>query len=79
MMHPPLTRTASAAGFGVPPEMMADPQVVGRSLAKLVGKDKPVLVAGFANSFQLWMSYHMRVTMGKLMSMISERARQNQG
>ena len=24
VMHPPLTRTASAAGFGVPPQMMAD-------------------------------------------------------
>ena len=79
VMHPPLTRTRSAAGFGVPAEMMADPQVVGRALAKLVGKTKPVLVAGLVNSIQWWMSYHMRVTMGKFMAMMADRARQNQG
>ncbi len=77
VMHPPLTRTNSAAGYGVPPEMMADPQVVGRALAKLVGKSKPVLVSGLVNSLQWWMSYHIRVTMGKFMSMMAERARQN--
>ena len=75
VVHPPLTRTQSAAGFGVPPEMMADPEVVGRELAKLVGKTRPVLVAGFVNGIQLWMSYHFRFQMGKLMSMMADRAR----
>lgn len=75
VMHPPLTRTKSAAGFGVPPEMMADPVAVGRGLAKLVGKTRPVLVSGFVNSVQLWMSYHLRFQMGKLMSMMADRAR----
>jgi NAD(P)-dependent dehydrogenase (short-subunit alcohol dehydrogenase family) len=37
VMRPPLTRTPSAAGFSVPPAMIADPEVVGRNLAKLVG------------------------------------------
>jgi NAD(P)-dependent dehydrogenase (short-subunit alcohol dehydrogenase family) len=78
VMHPPLTRTPSAAGFGVPPEMMADPEVVGRGLAKLVGKTRPVIVSGAINSFQLWMSYHLRFQMGRLMSMMAEKARQNQ-
>lgn len=78
VMHPPLTRTNSAAGFGVPPEMMADPQLVGRGLAKLVGKTRPMLAAGFVNNLQLQMSYHLRVLMGKLMSMLSDKARQNQ-
>jgi NAD(P)-dependent dehydrogenase (short-subunit alcohol dehydrogenase family) len=78
VMHPPLTRTQSATGFGVPPEMMADPQVVGRALARLVGKERPVLTAGLVNSLQLWMSYHLRVSMGKMMSMMAERARLNQ-
>jgi NAD(P)-dependent dehydrogenase (short-subunit alcohol dehydrogenase family) len=78
VMHPPLTRTNSAAGFGIPPEMMADPEIVGRGLAKLVGKTRPVLVPGFVNSIQLWMSYHLRFQMGRLMSMLAERARQNQ-
>ncbi len=77
VMHPPLTRTQSAAGFGVPPQMMADPEMVGRKLAKLVGKERPVLVAGVINSIQLWMSYHLRVTMGKMMAVMAERARMN--
>ncbi len=77
VMHPPLTRTKSAAGFGVPPEMMADPEVVGRQMAKLVGKKRPVLVPGFGNRFMLWMSYHSRVVMGKLMARMAERARKD--
>lgn len=78
VMHPPLTRTKSAAGFGIPPEMMADPETVGRELAKMVGKTKPVLVAGVGNRIQLWMSYHLRVQMGRFISMMADRARQNQ-
>lgn len=78
VMHPPLTRTKSSAGFGVPPQMMADPEAIGRGMARLVGKTKPVLVPGIVNSIQLWMSYHMRVQMGKMMSLMADRARQNQ-
>ena len=78
VMHPPLTRTNAAAGFGIPPEMMADPQTVGRGLAKRVGKTRPMLAAGFVNSLQLQMSYHLRVPMGRLMSILSNKARQNQ-
>jgi NAD(P)-dependent dehydrogenase (short-subunit alcohol dehydrogenase family) len=76
VMHPPLTRTKSAAGFGVPPQMMADPEAVGRGMAKLVGRTKPVLVPGLINSIQFWMSYHLRVQMGRMMSMMAARARQ---
>jgi NAD(P)-dependent dehydrogenase (short-subunit alcohol dehydrogenase family) len=78
VMHPPLTRTQSSAGFGVPPQMMADPDVVGRSMAKLVGKTKPMLTPGGVNHIQLWTSYHLRILMGKFMSMMAERARKNQ-
>jgi NAD(P)-dependent dehydrogenase (short-subunit alcohol dehydrogenase family) len=77
VMHPPLTRTKSAAGFGIPSEMMADPEAVGRGLAKLVGRTNPVLVSGFVNNIMLWMSYHFRVLMGKMMSTMSDRARKN--
>lgn len=78
VIHPPLTRTTSAARFGVPPEMMADPETVGRGMAKLIGKTQPVITPGFVNSIQLWMSYHLRVQMGKMMNMMAERAQQNQ-
>jgi NAD(P)-dependent dehydrogenase (short-subunit alcohol dehydrogenase family) len=73
VMHPPLTNTKSAVGFGVPTEMMADPQSVGHNMAKLVGKKKPVLVPAMVNNIQFWMSYHMRVQMGRMMSMMVEK------
>ncbi|MFT3891034.1 MAG: SDR family oxidoreductase [Anaerolineales bacterium] len=77
VMHPPLTRTKSSSGLGVPPEMMADPVVVGRKLAKQVGKTSPVLTPDFSNALQLWASYHFRVPMGKLLAMMTERAKNN--
>lgn len=77
VMHPPLTRTKSATGLGIPLEMMADPSVVGGGLAKQVGKTSPVLTPDFGNGFQLWLSYHFRVPMGKLLAMMTERAKQN--
>lgn len=75
VMHPPLTRTKSSSGLGVPPEMMADPVVVGRKLARQVGKTSPVLTPDLSNGFQLWVSYHFRVQMGKLLAMMTERAK----
>jgi NAD(P)-dependent dehydrogenase (short-subunit alcohol dehydrogenase family) len=78
VMHPPLTRTKSSSGLGVPPEMMADPVIVGRKLAKQVGKSSPVLTPDFGNAVQLWVSYHFRVQMGKLLAMMTERAKKNQ-
>jgi NAD(P)-dependent dehydrogenase (short-subunit alcohol dehydrogenase family) len=75
VMHPPLTRTKSALGLGIPPEMMADPIVVGRKLAKQVGKRTPVLTPDLSNRIQLWVSYHLRVPMGKLLAMMTERAK----
>ena len=77
VMHPPLTRTKSAAPFGVPEQMMADPEAVGRGMAKLVGRTRPVLAPGLSNRLQLWMSYHFRVSMGKFLARMADRARQN--
>jgi NAD(P)-dependent dehydrogenase (short-subunit alcohol dehydrogenase family) len=78
VMHPPLTRKKSAAGFGVPPGMMADLRTVGYELAKLIGKTRPMLAAGFVNNLQLWMSYHLRVPKGRLLSSLAEKARKAQ-
>ena len=75
VMHPPLTRTPSAAGFGIPPEMMADPEIVGRNLARQVGKTAPLLTPDFGNGLQLWASYHFCFQIGKLMAMMAGKAR----
>lgn len=79
VMHPPLTRTKSASGLGIPLEMMADPEIVGRKLAKQVGRASPVLTPDFSNALQLWFSYHFRVPMGKLLAMMTERAKKDKG
>jgi NAD(P)-dependent dehydrogenase (short-subunit alcohol dehydrogenase family) len=75
VMHPPLTRTKSSSGLGVPAPMMADPMAVGRGLARQVGKTAAVLTQNFSNGFQTWASYHFRVRMGKLLVMMTERAK----
>ncbi len=75
VMHPPLTRTPSAAGFGIPPEMMADPEIVGRNLAKKVGKTAPMLASDFINGIQLSLSYHFRFPMGKLLALMADKAK----
>jgi NAD(P)-dependent dehydrogenase (short-subunit alcohol dehydrogenase family) len=78
VMHPPLTRAQSTSGLGIPLEMMADPEIVGRKLAKQVGKTAPVLTPDLSNGFQLWVSYHFRVPMGRLLAMMTERAKKSQ-
>jgi NAD(P)-dependent dehydrogenase (short-subunit alcohol dehydrogenase family) len=78
VMHPPLTRTKSASGLGVPLEMMADPSVVGRGLAKQVGKAAPILSSDFMNGIQLWLSYHFRVPMGNLLAKMTTRSKGKQ-
>jgi NAD(P)-dependent dehydrogenase (short-subunit alcohol dehydrogenase family) len=75
VMHPPLTRTQSSSGLGVPPEMMADPIVVGCRLAKQVGKTAPVLTPDFSSGIQLWFTYHFRVQVGKLLALMTERVK----
>jgi hypothetical protein len=73
-----LTRTKSASGLGTPHEMTAVSAVVGRKLAEQAGKTSPVLMTGFGTGFQLWISSHFRVQMGKLLVMMAEWANQNQ-
>jgi len=55
--------------------MMADPVTVGRKLAKQVGKTAPVLTPDLSNRIPFWVSYHLRVPMGKLLAMMTERAK----
>ena len=77
-MHPPLTHTKSPAGLGVHPEMMAAPMVVRRGLANFIGSKNLGTASGWMNNIQFWMSYHLRMQMGRLMSMMAKKARANQ-
>lgn len=46
LVHPPLTRTPSAAPLGVPAQFMADPETVGRRLARKIGSLRAVVTPG---------------------------------
>jgi len=76
VMHPPLTRTKSASGFGVPPEMMADPMVVGRGLANKIGSTKPYVTPDFTTALGLFGNRHFPVGMGKFLSSMAKKAQQ---
>ncbi len=79
VMHPPLTQTKSAAGFGVPTEMMADPEKVGRGLARRVGSRSAYVTPDFNTALGLFAGRHFPVGMGKLLTSLSKRARNAQG
>lgn len=78
VMHPPLTRTRSAAGFGIPPEMMTDPMKVGRKLAEKVGSAAPYITPDLSTGLALFANRHFPVAMGKLLTSMSKRARKKQ-
>jgi short-subunit dehydrogenase len=75
VMHPPLTRTKSASGFGVPQEMMADPGKVGRGLARRVGSHKPYITPDFTTALGLFGNRHFPVGMGKFLNRMANKAR----
>jgi NAD(P)-dependent dehydrogenase (short-subunit alcohol dehydrogenase family) len=76
VMHPPLTRTKSASGFGVPVEMMADPLKVGSGLAKRVGSTKPYITSDFTTALGLFGNRHFPVAMGKFLSSMAKKAQE---
>jgi NAD(P)-dependent dehydrogenase (short-subunit alcohol dehydrogenase family) len=76
LMHPPLTATKSAAPLGIPAEMMADPEIVGRKLARKVGSQKPVVTPDFTSALGIWGMAHFPIAMGRFLSGMANRARE---
>jgi NAD(P)-dependent dehydrogenase (short-subunit alcohol dehydrogenase family) len=76
VIHPPLTRTKSASGFGVPVEMMADPLKVGSRLAKRVGSTQPYITPDFTTALGLFGNRHFPVAMGKFLTSMAKKARE---
>ena len=71
LVHPPLTRTPSAAPLGVPPQFMADPEAVGRKLARKIGSRRSVLTPGPAEAIGVWLA---RLAPGPMGAFLSARA-----
>jgi hypothetical protein len=74
-MHPPLTNTRSAAPLGIPPQAMADPEKVGRSLARQIRSTKPVIAADFRTALFLFFAYRYPLMLGKLFARLTARSR----
>jgi gluconate 5-dehydrogenase len=74
LIHPPLTKTASSAPLPVPPEMMADPEAVGKGLAKRLNKKSFIITHSFVQQFQVRLSYLFPLYLGRLMTMMTKRA-----
>ncbi|HAM49554.1 MAG TPA: short-chain dehydrogenase [Nitrospiraceae bacterium] len=75
LIHPPLTRTKSASPLGVPDEMMADPQVVGRRLAGKIGSTADIITPDITTRLGLFPSRHFPEIMGRMLSSMTERSR----
>lgn len=76
VIHPPLTRTKSASGLGIPLEMMAGPETVGRKLARKIGSTKPIITPGFRDALGLFFMRHFPIAMGRFMARMTKRAQQ---
>ncbi len=71
LLHPPLTRTASAEPLPVPKEFKADPKAVGRGLAKHIGSKRFIICHSFMQKVQTMGCYLFPVKMGRLMSRLT--------
>jgi NAD(P)-dependent dehydrogenase (short-subunit alcohol dehydrogenase family) len=76
IMHPPLTRTKSASGFGVPVEMMADPVKIGRGLARKIGSTQPTITPDFISALGIFGNQHFPLAMGIFLARMATRARE---
>lgn len=79
VMHPPLTATRSSEPLGIPAQMKADPEAVGRKLANRIMSRRPSVAAGFTTSAAVMASRIFRVRMGRFIARLSQGARQGGG
>lgn len=73
IFHPPLTRTQSSVSLPVPEEFMADPEKVGRGLAKNAFSGRFVICHSMVQKLQMSVCYLFPVKMGKLMTKMTMR------
>lgn len=73
LIHPPLTRTRSAAPLPVPRDFMADPKAVGYGLANRVNKESFYICHSVGQQLQTALCYLFPVKMGRSMSALLKR------
>jgi len=75
LLHPPLTRTASSSPLPVPPQVMAEPEKVGRALARRIESNSFVITTGIGQRLMVGLAYHLPGRIGGLMSSMTKRAK----
>ncbi len=73
LLHAPLTRTASAAGLGLPTFLMADPAKVGQRLATRLQSKRTVVTADLRTEAWLLLARLAPATTGKVQAWVVER------
>lgn len=68
VMHPPLTNTQSSRSLGVPVEMMRDPKVVGRKLAKKIFSRKKVITPDLRTGIEMFITLKFPFVIGDFLS-----------
>lgn len=74
IMQPPLTRTKSAAPLPIPKEFLADPQAVGRGLARRIHKKGYCICHSPVQQLQTKLCYLFPLKMGAMMSKMARKS-----
>lgn len=77
IVHPPITRTRSAAPFPLPEEFKADPKTVGYGIAAHSGAKSFLICHSFGQKVQTQLCYLLSLRMGRFMSHKMEALRPN--
>jgi NAD(P)-dependent dehydrogenase (short-subunit alcohol dehydrogenase family) len=76
LLHPPLTRTASSSPLPVPPQMMADPEKVGRSLARRISDRGFIIGHSAGQRLMTRLTYLFPRRMGRFLCHMTRRAQE---
>lgn len=74
IMQPPLTRTKSAAPLPIPKEFLANPQAVGRGLARRIHKKNYCICHSLIQQIQTKLCYLFPLRMGAMMSKMARKS-----
>lgn len=72
IFHPPLTATNSSRPLSIPSEFMADPEKVGRGLAKRIDKKSFIICHSTPQKIQTLMCYLFPMMLGRFMSKMTQ-------
>lgn len=72
LIHPPLTNTKSASPLPVPKEFMANPEKVGKGIAKNIHKKSFVICHSFGQKCQTMLCYLFPLKFGTLLSKMTK-------